>query len=89
MPRLDNSNPKNLEVLREWGGERWAKVGPFIDEDPGATPPMDVCLECYIGHFRSIDDGLVEHPPYGDGDGDYRCAICDWELDEWQDGEPH
>ena len=84
MPRLDNGNPKNLEILREWGEKRWLKVEPFDDNDPGATPPMDVCDDCYVKYFLHIDDGAVAHPSYGDDD--YRCAICGWELDEWQDG---
>lgn len=87
MPRLDNSNPKNLEILRYWGEKRWVKVEPFDDDDPDATPPMDVCLDCYVNYFRKVDDGLVEHPPYDDDD--YYCTICGQELGEWRDGEPH
>ena len=83
MPRLDNSNPKNLDILREWGEKRWLKVEPFDDDDPGATPPMDVCRSCFEDLFSDIDDGLVAHPPYGDGD--HRCTICGWELGEWRD----
>jgi len=83
MSRLDNSNPECLEILRECGEKRWLKVKPFDDDDPGATPPMDVCRDCLHRHFVGIDYGEAEHPSYSDSD--YRCAICGRELDEWRD----
>lgn len=81
--RLDNSNPENLEILREFGETRWTEVRPFDTADPGATPPMDVCADCLDTLFRGVDSGEVEHPSYGNGH--YRCAVCLAELDEWRD----
>jgi hypothetical protein len=84
MPRLDNSNPKNLEMLREWG-ERYWKLVEFNPDDPGAMPPMDVCYHCWSEMFREWDSGTVEHPLY-DSEG-YVCGCCQDELTA-DDDEP-
>ena len=73
MPRLDNSDPHNLEMMRGWG-ERYWKFVEFDQHDPGDMPPMDVCFNCWDEMFRGHDSGTVEHPLY-DGEG-YYCAIC-------------
>lgn len=84
MPRLDNSDARNLSVLREWGGRSWANI-QFNPDDPGDMPPMDVCRHCHYEYCRH-DDGLVAHPLY-DGEG-YHCAICMNELTE-EDDNPY
>lgn len=77
MPRLDNSNQANLELVQKWGHPRWQDV--TIDlEDIGETPPMDICADCYI-ELRCTDD--VAHPSYEDGEY-YKCVLCDWTLSD-------
>lgn len=63
MPRLDNSDETVITVY----------ALKFDDNDPGATPPIDLCTECW----RSwLDAGLeIEHPDYDDDE--YRCHECD------------
>jgi len=82
MPRLDNSDPRNLEVLQEWGDRHWLNE-KFDPRDPGDTSPMDVCLNCMREYFP-WEDGRVDHPPYLDDD--YTCAVCQNPLYEEDDG---
>lgn len=66
MPRLDNTD--NL-VIKEFELS-------FNPDDPGETPPVDLCYKCWI-----IWEGLVEtidHPPYEDCN--YTCTECGCEL---------
>lgn len=84
MPRLDNSDPKNLEILREWGERRWQHI-EFDPNDPGDMPPMDVCWSCHRRYFPH-DGGMVAHPLY-DGEG-YTCTCCQAELTSDDDDPP-
>lgn len=68
MPRLDNSHQ---EVI-EWFGLN------FDPEDPGATPPVDVCADCAEGMWEPEQAG-VDHPPYEE-EGGYICCECGVEL---------
>ena len=70
MPRIDNSIDANLVIIRAWG-QRQFRIVSFDPDDPGRTPPIDVCQSCQ-GEFQLVGD--VEHPPYVDGA--YHCAIC-------------
>lgn len=68
MPRLDNSDPV---VISEFELD-------YIADDPGAVPPIDVCIDCAENHFVSVD--AIDHPPYELEE--YVCRDCGCELTE-------
>ena len=75
MPRLDNSNP---EVIEEYDLR-------FDPEDPGATEPVDVCMECMMG-FWGDQEFECSHPPYEEQHPPYRCRDCGEILTEDDNG---
>ena len=54
MPRLDNSDYAVIE---------WFELD-FDEDDPGATEPVDVCIDCWINELNHLPN--IEHPSYGD-----------------------
>lgn len=83
MPRLDNGDERNILIAMEWN-DAWQGV-LFDPEDPGATPPLDVCWYCWR-EFMRHDEGKTEHPPYDELEA-YWCALCG-ELLTADDDEP-
>jgi hypothetical protein len=73
MPRLDNSHPEVIEYFEL----------DYDPEDPGKTPPVDICLSCY--YFGMWEANTIDHPPYEDGD--YKCASCGKKLERADDDE--
>jgi DNA-directed RNA polymerase subunit RPC12/RpoP len=73
MPRLDNSAP---EVHNYYDLE-------FDIRDPGATQPVDVCVDCYIEVWDGADQ--IDHPPYDEQYPAYRCTDCGRPLMEIDD----
>jgi hypothetical protein len=73
MPRLDNSDGIVIEV---YGLQ-------FDDDDPGKTPPVDLCSRC-AGSWLNAEL-FIDHPSYDDDE--YRCFECDVILtsddDDW------
>lgn len=61
MPRLDNSS-EIVQVLYNLD---------FDENDPGLTPPLDLCQRCATGW---LDHGFIDHPDYEDDV--YNCADC-------------
>ena len=43
----------------------------FDTSDPGATEPVDLCLDCLL---LWMDKYTIDSPPYNDGE--YNCAEC-------------
>lgn len=77
MPRIDNSN---IDV-QEWYEFK------FNEADPGDTPPVDVCMSCYIDLWR-LDGIEFDHPPYEDDpDHPYHCRECDIILTNQDNGD--
>ena len=62
MPRLDNSDETVIEVYKL----------EFNDDDSGATPPVDLCAECWCSWLNAELE--IEHPDYGDDE--YHCHEC-------------
>lgn len=59
MPRVDNSNPvvqKDFDFI-------------FNPNDPGATPTIDLCFDCWLYLYPGVH--TVEHPPY-----EYDHYVC-------------
>lgn len=62
MPRLDNSDHTVIEAYNL----------EFDENDPGRTPPVDLCADCWCSW---LDAGLeIEHPSYGNDE--YHCLEC-------------
>ena len=72
MPRIDNSIDMNLRIVRAWGARQF-RIVSFDPDDPGRTPPIDVCQSCQ-GEFQLVGD--ADHPSYAEACSEYRCAIC-------------
>jgi hypothetical protein len=66
MPRLDNSSEQVIEAF----------YLEFDEDDPGKTPPVDLCANCWV---EWVDTGLeIAHPPYEDWT--YYCRDCEQRL---------
>lgn len=64
MPRLDNTSNHIIEEFEL----------SFDPDDPGNTPPVDLCHECWA-YDGWGDTGLeIDHPPYDEND--YMCFDC-------------
>ena len=96
MPRIDNSQPYtdvvNQAILDMWGSTKNFRPD-FNYEDPGDTPPIDLCRLCFNDMVEEnyIDEyDALDHPPYGDPelleDMVYQCAVCGEILTEEDDG---
>jgi hypothetical protein len=71
---MDNSDPHVLATVNGFRGDRGEKPIIFFVTDPGMTPPIDICWNCWFEIF-DCQGGDVEHPPY-DEDDERRCALC-------------
>lgn len=73
MPRLDNGNQQVINAFEL----------VYDPEDPGDTPPIDLCDHC----ARAWNDALFcEHPRYEDIDR--RCFECGDALTEYDNWRP-
>lgn len=68
MPRIDNSDETVIEAYEL----------DFDEEDPGKTPPVDLCLNCYCAWLNA--DLKIEHSDYRDDR--YYCIECGIRLIE-------
>jgi hypothetical protein len=75
MPRLDNSDP---EVIGCYDLD-------YDPDDPGATPPADLCTDCYREGWDWPGDValVIDHPPYAELE--YTCLECGAPLTEDDD----
>ena len=91
MPRIDNSqcyiDIVNQEILDMWGPSAKHFLDDFCEEDPGKTPPIDLCQECFDGLVfegyvqRHSDE--IDHPDYDDAI--YQCVVCGEILEQEED----
>ena len=91
MPRIENSQGHidvvNQAIFKMWGPAARHDVNDFNEEDPGRTPPIDLCKWCFLDLVRGnyIDkDDEIDHPDYDDTI--YQCVVCCEILEQEQDG---
>ncbi len=77
--RLDNSNEAILALIRVFNETGKANDIRYDPKDPGATPPVDVCVSCMADYFR-LEEELADRPSYDDGE--YYCIMCGKRLVE-------
>jgi hypothetical protein len=66
MPRVDNSDPVVISFFNL----------EFDKNDPGATEPVDLCVDCVVVYEAFGVHADVEHPPYENDEGFYHCLEC-------------
>ena len=64
MPRLDNSDVDVIEFYDL----------AFDEDDPGKTPPIDLCYDCFLYDWGPGLGIEIEHPSYSLDE--YRCYTC-------------
>jgi len=92
MPRIDNSqgviDVVNQAIFEMWGPGVEHFREDFNEDDPGDTPPIDLCRRCFEDLMRNdyinTECDELDHPDYGDAV--YQCVVCGEILEENEDG---